>query len=384
MNHARVLLVTNDFPPRVGGIQQYCHDLMSGLAPELVTVFAPSWPGAEEFDSAAPYRVIRHPATSMTTRYGPIRGLADQVVDLVRRLKVEVVCIGAAYPLGLLAGRLRNEGGVPCIGFTHGLEVAVTRLPVKRQLMMRIAAEASVLTAVSEWTAARLRRVAGRQCRIELLAPPVSLQRFHPAVDGSAIRRRHGLGDAPVCVCVSRFVPRKGQDRLIATWPYVVSRVPGASLLLVGTGRDEQRLRRLAAASEVSTNIHFAGQAPAPELAAHYAAGDVFAMPCRTRAFGTDLEALGIAFLEAAAVGLPVIAGSSGGAPETVAHGVTGLVVNGAGNAAVGKAIADLLADPARARAMGDAGHRRIRERFALEAVSERFNAILASVAMAR
>jgi phosphatidylinositol alpha-1,6-mannosyltransferase len=182
-------------------------------------------------------------------------------------------------------------------------------------------------------------------------------------------------------VCVSRLVPRKGQDRLIQAWPEVVARVPEARLLLVGGGPSARRLRRLAAASPVADRIHLAGEVAWEDLPAHYAAGDVFAMPCRTRWLGLDLEALGVVFLEAAATGLPVVAGRSGGAPETVVEGETGTVVDGRRPGPVAAAVAGLLADPARARALGAAGRRRVEAEFAWKAVVARLEQLLAEAA---
>ena len=372
-----LLLITNDFPPRAGGIQQYCHNLVRRLPPDGVVVYAPAWPGAAEFDAGEPYRVVRHP----TSRMLPTADVARRAIELIGQVRPDLVCFGAAFPLGLLARRITRETGVPCVGFTHGVEVAVSGVPLLRRLMTRVAADMRLLTAVSRWSAARVEKGARGRCPVELLPSGVAADLYHPAVDGAAVRARHGLGDDPVCVCVSRLVPRKGQDRLIEAWPEVVARVPAARLLIVGPGPYQRKLGRMAAASPVAGRIHLTGEVRWEELPAHYAAGDVFAMPCRTRWLGMDLEALGVVFLEAAATGLPVVAGRSGGAPETVVEGVTGTVVDGRRAAEVGRAVADLLADPPRARAMGQAGRRRVEAEFSWEAVVGRLDKLLAEVA---
>jgi phosphatidyl-myo-inositol dimannoside synthase len=372
-----LLLVTNDFPPRPGGIQQYCHNLVSRLPADQVVVYAPAWPGAEAFDATQPFRVVRHPGRTML----PVPDVLRRTVALVREVRPDVVCFGAAFPLGLLAGRISRATGVPCVGFTHGVEVAVGQVPLVRRLLVRVAGDLRLVTAVSAWSAARVARAVRGRCPVELLPAGVDAGAYHPAVDGRPVRERHGLGSAPVCVCVSRLVPRKGQDRLVQAWPRVVARVPEARLLLVGGGPYERRLRRLAAASPVADRIHLAGEVAWEDLPAHYAAGDVFAMPCRTRWLGLDLEALGVVFLEAAAAGLPVVAGSSGGAPETVAEGETGMVVDGRRVEAVADAVAGLLADPARARALGAAGRRRVEAAFAWPAVVARLEQLLATAA---
>jgi phosphatidylinositol alpha-1,6-mannosyltransferase len=375
-----LLLVTNDFPPRSGGIQQYCHNLVSRLPPDRVVVYAPAWPGADAFDAAQPFRVVRHPGRMML----PLPGVLRRTVALAREVRPDVICFGAAFPLGLLAGRITGATGIPCVGFTHGVEVAVGRVPLVDRLLVRVAADLRLVTAVSRWSAARVRRAVRGRCPVELLPAGVAADAYYPGVDGQGVRRRHGLGSAPVCVCVSRLVPRKGQDRLIEAWPGVVARVPEARLLLVGGGPYERRLRRLAAASPVADRIHLTGEVAWEELPAHYAAGDVFAMPCRTRWLGLDLEALGVVFLEAAATGLPVVAGRSGGAPETVSEGVTGAVVDGRRPGPVGEAVAGLLADPARARAMGAAGRRRVEAEYSWEAVVARLEELLAVAGAAR
>jgi phosphatidylinositol alpha-1,6-mannosyltransferase len=373
----KLLLVTNDFPPRAGGIQQYCHNLVSRLPPEQVVVYAPAWPGAAEFDAAQPFRVVRHP----TQRMLPTPDVLHRSVALAREVRPDVLVFGAAFPLGLLAGRLTRRTGVPCVGFTHGVEVAVGRVPLVRRLLRRVAGDLRLLTAVSHWSAARVARAVRGRCPVELLPAGVAADVYHPEVDGTPVRQRHRLGSAPVCVCVSRLVPRKGQDRLIQAWPSVVAEVPDARLLLVGGGPDERRLRRLAAASPAADRIHLTGEVPWDALPAHYAAGDVFAMPCRTRWLGLDLEALGVVYLEASASGLPAVAGRSGGAPETVVEGETGTVVDGRRPGPVGRAVARLLADPQRARAMGAAGRQRVEAEFAWEAVVAKLEKLLAEAA---
>jgi phosphatidylinositol alpha-1,6-mannosyltransferase len=370
----RILLVTNDFPPRAGGIQQYCHNLVVRLPADQVLVYAPAWPGASEFDAAQPFRVVRHP----TSRMLPGRQVERRAVALVREFQPRVVVFGATFPLALLAGRITRATGVPCVGWTHGVEVAVGRVPLVRGLMARVAGDLRLATAVSNWSAERVRRAVRGRCPVEWLVSGVDADAYHPGVDGRPVRDRHRLGDAPVCVCVSRLVPRKGQDVLIRAWPSVLARVPDARLLLVGGGSYERRLRRLAAAGPAAARIVLTGEVPWADLPAHYAAGDVFAMPCRTRWLGLDLEALGVVYLEAAATGLPVVAGRSGGAPETVEAGLTGLVVDGHKAGEVGLAVAGLLADPTRARAMGAAGRRMVEAEFAWPAVATRFEKLLA------
>ncbi|MEV1293817.1 glycosyltransferase family 4 protein [Pseudonocardia sp. NPDC049635] len=372
----RTLLVTNDFPPRTGGIQSYLHDLARALPPGELAVHAPDWPGAAAFDAVQPFPVHRHPGTLMLP--GP--DVARRAVRLAREHGADTVWFGAAAPLGLLGPHLRRRAGIGrVVASTHGHEVGWSMLPGARYALRRIGTDADVVTTVSRWTRDRIAAAFGPDAALEPLPPPVDTDRFAPDPAARAeIRGRYGLGASPTVTCVSRLMPRKGQDTLIAALPLLRRRVPGTRLLLVGGGPYRDRLHRLAARHGVSEHVVFTGRVPAEELAAHHAAGDVFALPCRTHLGGLDVEGLGIALLEAAATGLPVVAGDSGGAPETVQEGVTGYVVRGREVAALVDRLAELLADPARALAMGRAGRDRVRRIWGGRAAAARLHAHLA------
>ncbi|CNG85329.1 glycosyltransferase [Mycobacterium tuberculosis] len=249
-----------------------------------------------------------------------------------------------------------------------------------RRLLRRIGDGVDVLTYLGEYTRARMARALSPSAaaRMSRLAPGVDEKVFHRDTGGAEIRARHGLADRPVAVCVSRLVPRKGQDALIHAWPRVLRRQPDAVLLLVGGGPYRAGLERLAASRGVERSVVFAGGVPWEDLPAHYDAGDVFAMPCRTRRRGLDVEGLGIVYLEASAAGLPVVAGDSGGAPDAVLDGETGLVVPGRSVAAIAEALTGLLADPARARAMGDKGRAWIEREWRWEIQAARLGSLLA------
>jgi phosphatidylinositol alpha-1,6-mannosyltransferase len=343
------LVVTNDFPPRPGGIQAYVHNLAVRLPAGDVVVYASDWPGAAAFDAAQPFQVVRHPTTVLL----PTPGVLRRVRAVARAHSCDRVWFGAAAPLGLLAGPL----GLPhSVASSYGHETGWARLPVARGLLRRIGRDVDVLTYLSEYTGRRLRRALGPAARLERLPAGVDADDFRPGCGGEAVRRAHGLSDRPVVVCVSRLVARKGQDVLVRALPEIRRRVPGAALLIVGGGPDEPRLHRLAAQHDVADSVVFTGEVPWAELPAHYDAGDVFAMPCRTRRAGLDVEALGIVYLEASATGLPVVSGRSGGAPDAVLDGVTGCVVDGRRVTEVAQRVADLLADRQRSEAMGRAG----------------------------
>jgi glycosyltransferase involved in cell wall biosynthesis len=369
----RTLVVTNDFPPRQGGIQTFVAALLARRPPGSVVVLASDAPGSAEYDKALPYPVVRRPTGMLL----PTRGAARAAVDLVRRYGCDSVSFGAAAPLGLLAPALRDAGVRHLVGITHGHETGWVALPGSRQLMQRIASGLDVVTYISDYTRDRLAPSLSGRTRLAQLSPGVDVERFTPDADGSSVRRRYGLGTAPVVVCVSRLVARKGQDVLVAAWPRVLARHPSARLLLVGGGPAERSLRRAVAAGGVADSVVFTGPVDTAELPTHYAAGDVFAMPCRTRRAGLDVEGLGMVFLEAAACGRPVVAGTSGGAPEAVREGVTGHVVDPRSPTAVADTIAGLLADPDRARALGAAGRAWVEERWSWTTIAAAFAELL-------
>lgn len=350
----RTLLVTNDFPPRTGGIQRYLLELATRLPDGELAVYAPAWPGAAAFDAGLPFPVYRHPTSLML----PVPPVARRAVQIARVHATDTVWFGAAAPLALLAPTLRRRAGVGrVLASSHGHEVGWSMLPGARQALGHIGRNADVITTVSRYTRARVASAFGARAALELLRPGIDTRRFRPDPGARAeLRRRHGLGGAPVITCVSRLVARKGQDLLIRALPLVRQRVAGTRLVLVGDGPDAVRLRALATANGVADDVVFVGAVPDADVAAHHAIGDVFALPCRTRGRGLDVEGLGIALLEAAATGLPVVAGRSGGAPETVQEGRTGHVVDGRDRAALVEALVALLADPERAAAMGSAG----------------------------
>lgn len=369
----RTLVVTNDFPPRAGGIQAYVHELARRQPPGSLVVFASTSPGSAAFDAEQPFPVVRHP-TSMLL---PTPAVARRVADVARAEGCTAAWFGAAAPLGLLAPALRRAGVERLVAATHGHEVGWAAVPGGRRALRRIGAGVDVVTYLGEYTRSRLAPALGPHPELVRLPPGVDTEAFRPDVDGSAVRARHRLGDRPTVVCVSRLVPRKGQDTLLRAWPAVRRRVPDAVLLVVGQGRDLPRLRRLAAGTGVERDVVFTGGVPWAELPAHYAAGHVFAMPCRTRRRGLDVEGLGIVYLEASATGLPVLAGDSGGAPDAVLEGETGWVVPGRSVPAVADRLATLLADRDAGRSVGEKGRAWVEREWRWDTLAARLTTLL-------
>ncbi|RZS38907.1 phosphatidylinositol alpha-1,6-mannosyltransferase [Herbihabitans rhizosphaerae] len=374
----RTLLVTNDFPPRPGGIQSYLHALATRLPADELVVYAPSWQGKTgshpEFDARQPFGVVRHPTSLML----PTADVARRAAEIVKAEACDTVWFGAAAPLALLAPRMRAAGASRVLASTHGHEVGWSMLPVSRNALRRIGSTVDVVTFVSRYTRSRFAAAFGALAALEHLPSGVDTSVYRPdPVARETIRARHGLGGRPTVVCVSRLVPRKGQDTLIRALPAIRRTVPDAVLLLVGGGPYEGRLRALAEQHGVAEHVVLTGSVPWEELPAHYVAGDVFAMPCRTRGGGLDVEGLGIVYLEASASGLPVVAGRSGGAPETVVDEVTGHVADGRDLAGVVDAVSTLLADPTRAATMGAAGRRWVSEQWRWQDLAHRLAGLL-------
>jgi phosphatidylinositol alpha-1,6-mannosyltransferase len=371
----KTLVVTNDFPPRQGGIQSFVHALAVVRPAGSVVVYAPSWDGAEAFDAVQKFPVVRHPGSLML----PVPEVLRRARQIVSEYGCDSVLFGAAAPLGLLAPGLRRAGIKRCVAVTHGHEAGWAMLPGPRALLRRIGEEVDVITYLGDYFRTRLARAlspaaAGRMVR---LAPGVDVTEFSSG-RGVAVRRRLGLAGRPVVVCVSRLVPRKGQDTLIRAWPRVRAAIRDATLLLVGGGRYGASLENLAERLRVKSSVFFTGSVPGRDLPDYYNAGDVFAMPCRTRRFGLDVEGLGIVYLEASASGLPVIAGDSGGAPDAVLAGQTGYVVDGRSAEGVADRVIELLHDTERAAAMGQKGRAWVEAEWRWELVAERLAAVLA------
>jgi len=380
----RVVWITNDLPPRTGGIQQFVVSLLERTADASTVVLGPALAtrraargvrdvGGDdpEHVAAQAWRTVRAPGallpTPRTARW-LTRQLAEHAPD--------VVVIASLWPLGLLARRLRATTDASIIGLTHGAEAGLARWPLGH-LLSACARGVDVVTTISDFTTDPIARVLGAG-RLERLAPGVDTTRFAPlAHDDAAVaamRSRWRIpADAPIVGCVARLVPRKGQDVLLSAWPRILARHPRAHLVIVGDGPSRARLVRRARSSP---SVHVVGAVAWSELATAYAALDVFAMPVRTRWAGLDVEGLGISFLEAQASGLPVVVGRSGGATETLVDVRCGTLVDGRDVEQVADAVIGWLDDPqalADARELGPA----LVQRWSWDGVAERFRALL-------
>lgn len=372
----RVLWVTNDLPPRSGGIEQFVHNLLVRVHPADTLVLGPSRENATRHDAAAPYTVVRADGPVR-----PNRAIRSRINALASTHRPDVVVLGASWPLGELAPWIRRDLRLPTVALTHGLEAGLCRVGLGI-LVRRATRGLAAATTISDFAEEAMgRNLAAR--RIHRVPPGVDVGTFVPDRPGAAsLRERWGVpADAPLVGCISRLVKRKGQDTLLAAWPAITRAHPDAWLVIVGTGPLEEELRHRAADLR---HVVVAGEIDWTELPHAYAALDVFAMPCRTRLLGTDVEGLGIVYLEAQSCGVPVVAGRSGGAPEAVRDGETGVVVDGRDAAAVAGAVTALLSDPDGARRMGAAGRRWVTERWSWEGVAAAFRGVLEAVVTER
>ncbi|HJS25519.1 MAG TPA: glycosyltransferase family 4 protein [Actinomycetota bacterium] len=359
MDVPRTLLVTNDYAPRVGGIQRTLEALVRRLPPDRVAVLCPQHEGAGSFDEAAPYRVFRQPERFLW----PTPELARRVRHAVLEFGADVVLFGATYPLALLGPGLARSG-TPYVAAAHGFEYWLSISPGPHALMRRATSRASwVPVMCSRFVARVVRTAVPDHVPVSVLYPGADVDAFRPDLPTADIRARHGVAGRPLIVCVSRMVPRKGQDVLIRAMSRIRGHVPNPALLLVGDGPYLSKLERLAERAPEGSVV-FAGQVVEEDLPRYYRAGDVFAMPCRNRFGGLEVEGWGNVFIEAAACGRPVVVGDSGGARESLLPEATGLLVDGADDRAVADAVGSLLSDPARADAMGHAGRERVERHF--------------------
>jgi phosphatidylinositol alpha-1,6-mannosyltransferase len=365
------LLVTNDFPPKIGGIQSYLHELWRRLPPADATVFTTRHAGDAAWDAEQGFRVVRARERVLL----PTRSLATRIDDLARDVDADVVLLDPWLPLGHLGPRLT---AAPYVVVVHGAEVTVPgRLPGSRQVGGRVLRGAAGIVAAGHYPAREAEHAAGRRLPGIVVPPGVDVDRFVP-LDAAARREtRQELGlhpDRPLVLGVSRLVPRKGFDVLIDA----VVGLPDVELALAGAGRDRKRLERRAAERGIAERVRFLGRVPDddrfPRL---YASADVFAMPCRDRWGGLEAEGFGIVFLEAAAAGVPAVAGRSGGSHEAVLDGETGFVVDGR-VPEVRAALAELLGDDARRARMGAAARARAVAEFSYDILAARLAPIVA------
>jgi phosphatidylinositol alpha-1,6-mannosyltransferase len=366
------LLVTNDFPPKIGGIQSLLWEWWRRLPPDRFVVLTSPYKGTEQFDAEQPFRVVRTREPVLL----PHPWMVQRVNSLAAEVGADLVVLDPALPLGAIGPSLKLPYGV----VLHGAEVTFPgRLPVSRQVLSHVLRNATHVIAAGGYPAAEAERAAGVALPITVVPPGVDTERFQPLSleQRRAARAKFGLPeDAELVLGLSRLVPRKGFDITIRAVARLARTRPKLRLAIAGSGRDGARLERLA--RELQAPVTFLGRVANDDMPAVYGCADVFAMLCRSRWAGLEQEGFGIVFAEAAACGVPQVAGDSGGAAEAVADGVTGIVVRDPDSAEeAARAIDAMFADPARRAAMGVAARSRAVDEFAYDMLAERLGRAL-------
>ena len=374
----KILFITNDFGPRAGGIESFIIGLIQHSTLSPITVYTSSQGDTREYDASwqSDYgvKVIRDPAKILL----PTPRVSRSIARLIKELESDVVAFGAAAPLAFMSAACRRAGAKKIIALTHGHEVWWSKVFPFTLIMRRIGSTTDVLTYLGEFT----RRAISRSLTLSAasamvkFAPGIDTEHFSP-VDSTQLKASLGLSEKRIIISVGRLVHRKGQDKLIESMPAIVQEIPNAHLLLVGEGPYRDFLTKLVRKHHLEDFVTFLGRIQFAQLPSYICLGEIFAMPSRSRFAGLEVEGLGIVYLEASACGLPVIAGASGGAPDAVIEGVTGVVVDGLDCAAIAVAAIQMLENPIQAQKMGLEGRRWVVEEWRWQIWADEFAKLL-------
>jgi phosphatidylinositol alpha-1,6-mannosyltransferase len=377
-DNEKVLFITNDFGPRTGGIETFVIGLIERRAFASTIVYTSMQENSQEYDAnwerMFGVKVIRDSSKILL----PTPKVARKVSKLIKAEKINTVAFGAAAPLGLLAHSIKRAGVIRIVALTHGHEVWWARVFPFNLLIRRIGRWVDSLTYLGEYTHQMISRALDQRAKLAMvkIAPGIDTQHFSPR-NSDDLRTSLKLAEKKVIVCVARLVHRKGQDRLIEAMPEILNAIPNAHLLIVGEGPYRQQLVKRVNQLKIKDDVTFVGRIGYEQLPEYICAGDLFAMPSRSRFWGLEVEGLGISYLEASACGLPVIAGNSGGAPDAVDEGKSGVVVSGVDNDAITKAVIELLRDSDSSKKMGVYGRNWVVEKWRWEIWSEAFEQLL-------
>jgi phosphatidyl-myo-inositol dimannoside synthase len=366
------LLVTNDFPPKIGGIQSLLWEWWRRLPPRSFAVLTSPYADAEEFDEAQPYRIERTREPVLLPHPLMVRRINALAADF----GADFVVLDPAVPLGLVGPSL----DLPYDLVLHGAEVTIPgRLPFSKQALGFTLRRARQIIAAGGYPAAEAVHAAG--CELPTVVVPcgVDPDRFRVLDPSERIQARRHFDipvDAEVIVGISRLVPRKGFDTAIRAVNRIKHRRPDLLLVIGGSGREEHHLKRLA--TELDAPVRFTGRIDHDDMAMFYGCADLSTMLCRNRWGGLEQEGFGIVFIEAASCGVPQVAGKSGGAAEAVAHGVTGLVIDDPESVqSVADAYERLLDDDDLRAQMGAASRQRVLDEFAYDVLARRLGEAL-------
>jgi len=374
----KVLFVTNDFGPRAGGIETFIIGLIERRAFASTIVYTSAQANSKEYDQMWEkkygVKVIRYSSRILL----PTPRVARRISALIKAEGISVAAFGAAAPLGLLAHSMKRSGIVRIVALTHGHEVWWAKVFPFNLLLRRIGTGVDSLTYLGEYTRQMISRPLTQSAKNAMIkiAPGIDTDHFSPR-NSYNLRQSLQLSDKKVIVCVARLVHRKGQDKLIDAMPSILESISNAQLLIVGQGPYQSKLVKRVKKLGLEENVTFVGRINYEKLPKYICVGDLFAMPSRSRFGGLEVEGLGIAYLEASACGLPVIAGSSGGAPDAVVDGKSGEVVNGTDITEIAKTVIKFLRDPEGSQQMGQFGRNWVVEKWRWEIWSQAFERLL-------
>ena len=371
-----ILLVTNDFGPRAGGIETFVMGLLERVPKGEVIVYTSHQSSTGEYDRRwrddYGVEVVRDKSSILLPTPRVIRNLQK----LIDERNLSTVWFGAAAPLGVSARWLRRAGAQHIVALTHGHEVWWSKVWPFSWAISEIARSVDVVTYLGDFTHQAIARRFKDKNKLTKIAPGIDTEHFRP-LDGRELREKYGIADRATIVSVGRLVHRKGQDRLVEAMPLVLKEIPEAHLVFIGEGPHRKKLDQLVKRHKLENHVTFIGRIQYSDLPRHFSLGDIFAMPSRSRLFGLEVEGLGIVYLEASACGLPVVGGNSGGAPDAVKEGITGFVVDGNKLPEIADRIITLLKDDELRNQMGNAGRSWAMEEWQWKRWSQAFNQVL-------
>ena len=377
MSTRKILLITNDLGPRAGGIETFILGLLDQLDGDQIVIYTASQKGSEEFDkelSAKTGVIIFRDKNSILL---PTPLVNRRVRAVMKAQRSQIIWFGAAMPLAWMAGLLKRSGARRVVAITHGHEVWWAELPPFSWIFAHSTKSIDVLTYLGEFTKSAMSSRVSSNCQLVQIAPGIPIDHFTPGPKSLELIRALELADHNVLIAVGRLVHRKGQDKLLEALPEIVRRHPDVVLVFVGVGPRQKKLDQLIAHHDLSNYVRFVGRVAYKKLPEYFRLGDLFVMPSRSRLAGLEVEGLGIVYLEASACAIPVLAGASGGAPDAVLDGITGVVVDGTNVNAIASTINDLLDHPSRLHEMGLAGRAWAIEKWGWPIWGQRFKDVL-------
>ena len=373
----KILLVTNDLGPRAGGIETFILGLLDQLDGTQIVIYTAAQRDSEVFDEQLSIRTGVEIIRDKNSILIPSPWVNRRVCAVMSEYESEIIWFGAAMPLAWMSGLLKKRGAKRIIAITHGHEVWWAKLPPFRYFFARSTRSIDVLTYLGEFTRQAMSKTVHFTCQMVQIAPGISIDHFFPAEKSSSLQDELQLQGKQVLLSVGRLIHRKGQDKLLQALPKILLKHPNAVLVIVGVGPRQRRLDQLVKLYQLTDQVRFVGRVKYDKLPQYFRLADLFVMPSRSRFFGLEVEGLGIVYLEASASGIAVLAGASGGAPDAVINGETGIVIDGSKVQEITSAVIELLDQPQRLAQLGVSGRAWTVEAWNWPIWGKRFKAVL-------